>query len=166
MARDILYRIAAAGILASALAACSPTVDTRGNIAETDRLSLIQPGVTTQEEVAGILGSPSSVGTFDPNVWYYIGQRTEKTAFFHPDIVERKVVVLHFDQQGVVRDVGTLDKADGQEIALVERSTPTAGKELGFFEQILGNIGRFGGGSTTRQPGAPNLPGGRGSGLP
>lgn len=165
MARDLLYRLAAAGLAASALVACTPIVDTRGNIAETDRLALIQPGVTTRDEVAGILGSPSSVGTFDPNVWYYIGQRTEKTAFFQPDVVERKVVVLHFDGQGVVRDVGTLDKDDGQEIALVDRSTPTAGKELGFFEQILGNIGRFGG-NTTRQPGAPNFPGGRGSGLP
>lgn len=166
MARDILHRLAAAGLVAAALSACSPTVDTRGNIAEADRMALIQPGVSTQEEVAGILGSPSSIGTFDPNVWYYIGQRTEKTAFFNPDIVERKVVVVHFDEQGVVRDLGTLDQADGQEIALVDRRTPTAGKELGFFEQILGNIGRFGGNAPGRQPGAPNLPGGRGSGLP
>ena len=67
-------------------------MDTRGNLADKDRLQQIQPGVSTRDDVAAVLGTPSTMGTFDPNTWYYIGARTEKTAFFRPDTVERKVV--------------------------------------------------------------------------
>ncbi|HEV7369497.1 outer membrane protein assembly factor BamE, partial [Arenibaculum sp.] len=93
MAKETRKLLLAAGAML-ALAACSPTVNTRGNLLEADRLAQVQPGTSTQDDVAALLGSPSSVGTFDPNVWYYIGQRTEKTAFFRPDVAERKVVVL------------------------------------------------------------------------
>lgn len=140
-----LRRAASAGFVALALTACAPTLDTRGNIAEADRLKQIRPGVSTRDDVAALLGTPSSTGTFDPNTWYYIGQRTEKTAFFRPDVVERKVVTVRFDASGTVREVEQHGAEDGHEVAVVDRETPTAGRELGFFEQILGNVGRFSG---------------------
>jgi len=139
----ILRRIAALGIIGAALAGCSPIVNTRGNLAEADRLAEIRPGITTREDVASLLGSPSSTGTFDRNTWFYIGQRTEQTAFFTPDVVERKVVQIRFDDAGLVQEVRQLDQDDGQEVAIVDRKTPTAGRELGIIEQILGNVGRF-----------------------
>ena len=86
-------------------------------------------------------------GTFDPNTWYYIGARTEKTAFFRPDTVERKVVVVKFDEAGTVADVHELDQNAGKEVELVERTTPTAGRDMNFIEQMLGNVGRFSGGN-------------------
>ena len=92
---------------------------------------------------ADILGTPTSVGTFDQNVWYYIGQKTEKVAFFQPSVMERRVVVVHFDDSGVVKEMKQLDASDGQEVEIVDRSTPTAGRELSFLEQMLGNVGRF-----------------------
>lgn len=143
MAKTLSHRVLLAAAAGIALAACSPTLNTRGNLAEMERVELIQPGVTTADDVVGILGSPSTVGTFAPNVWYYIGQRTEKTAFFRPDVVERRVLIVEFDENRVVRDMRRLDASAGQEIELVERQTPTSGKELGILEQILGNLGRF-----------------------
>ncbi|WP_247882040.1 outer membrane protein assembly factor BamE [Azospirillum sp. TSH100] len=103
----------------------------------------LQPGQSRRDDVAAVLGTPTSVGTFDPNVWYYIGQKTEKTAFFEPEVTERRVVVAHFDNNGVLREIKTLDKSNGQDIDLVERTTPTAGREMGFLEQMMGNVGRF-----------------------
>jgi outer membrane protein assembly factor BamE (lipoprotein component of BamABCDE complex) len=154
-----LSRVATAGALCLALGACTATVDTRGNIAEADRLRQIRPGVSTRDDVMALLGTPSSTGTFDPGTWYYIGQRTEKTAFFRPDVVERKVVVVRFDPQGTVRELNQLDAGDGMEVALVDRKTPTAGKELGMVEQILGNVGRFSGNQRTRTAGqVPRIP--------
>ena len=41
------------------------------------------------------------------------------------------------------------DLANSQDIDIVSRTTPTEGHTLGFFEQILGNIGRF------NSPGSP-----------
>lgn len=79
-----------------------------------------------------------------------------KTAFFRPDTVERKIVVVKFDEAGTVADVHQLDQNAGQEVELVERTTPTAGRDLNFIEQMLGNVGRFSGGNGGfRQPGVP-----------
>ncbi|GEO41264.1 hypothetical protein SAE02_54120 [Skermanella aerolata] len=156
MVRPTLRHVFAAGFMGLALAACSPSVDTRGNLADKDRLQQIQPGVSTRDDVAAVLGTPSTMGTFDPNTWYYIGARTEKTAFFRPDTVERKIVVVKFDEAGTVADVHQLDQNAGQEVELVERTTPTAGRDLNFIEQMLGNVGRFSGGNGGfRQPGVP-----------
>jgi len=150
MVRPTLRHVLTAGILGLTLAACSPTVDTRGNLAEKERLDQIQPGVTTRDDIATILGTPSATGTFDPNTWYYIGARTEKTAFFRPDVVERKIVVIKFDEAGTVTAVNQLDQNAGKEVELVERSTPTAGRDMNFIEQMMGNVGRFSGGNTSR----------------
>src|SRR4051812_21889785 len=116
MVRPTLRHVLTAGILGLTLAACSPTVDTRGNLAEKERLDQIQPGVTTRDDIATILGTPSATGTFDPNTWYYIGARTEKTAFFRPDVVERKIVVIKFDEAGTVTAVNQLDQNAGKEV--------------------------------------------------
>ncbi|HYI68123.1 MAG TPA: outer membrane protein assembly factor BamE [Skermanella sp.] len=156
MVRPTLRHVFVAGFMGLALAACSPSVDTRGNLADKDRLQQIQPGVSTRDDVAAVLGTPSTMGTFDPNTWYYIGARTEKTAFFRPDTVERKVVVVKFDEAGTVADVHQLDQSAGKEVELVERTTPTAGRDMNFIEQMLGNVGRFSGGNGGfRQPGVP-----------
>ncbi|WP_448203468.1 outer membrane protein assembly factor BamE [Azospirillum sp. sgz302134] len=143
MTRSIPSALCAIAFLGLAVSACSPTMATRGNLTDADRLAEIKAGQTRREDVAGILGTPTSVGTFDPNVWYYIGQKTEKVAFFRPEVVERRVVIVHFDDAGVVSDVKQLDESNGQDIEIVDRTTPTAGRELGFLEQMLGNVGRF-----------------------
>jgi len=148
-------KLFALGLLVSTAAACSPVLAVHGNLVEPDRLSQVQQGVSRKNDVADVLGTPSATGTFDPNTWYYIGQRTEKVAFMAPEVTERKVVVVRFDDGGVVREVQQLDLSAGQEVDIVSRSTPTAGKDLSFLEQILGNVGRFSGGKKTQGPGVP-----------
>lgn len=143
MVRSIKYRLLALGLLGFSLGACAPTVATRGNLTDAERLADIRVGTSTREDVAGLLGTPSSTGTFNEDVWYYIGQRTEKTAFFKPSVIERKVVTVHFNKQGVVEKIDQLGKDDGQEVEMVDRRTATAGRDLNFLEQILGNVGRF-----------------------
>jgi len=147
----------AAGLTALTLSACALTVATRGNLVDDTRLAQIQPGVTTRDDVAYLLGTPTTTSTFEKNIWYYIGQRTEKSAFFDPEIVERRVVEITFDDQGVVREIEEIGLEDGQEIELVDRQTPTLGKQITFLEQMLGNFGR-GMGRVQRTPGSTNLP--------
>ncbi len=134
---------AAIGALVAMLAACSPVVATRGNLLDNERLAQITVGRSTENDVAAIFGSPTTVSTFDELTWYYIGQRTEKVAFFDPEIVERRVVVVEFDGLGVVRRMEELGLDDAEDILLVERETPTLGRRLSLFEQLLGNFGRF-----------------------
>ena len=148
---------AAVAGLALTLAACAPMVDQRGNLPDPTKLASIQPGVTTKEAVSKLLGTPSSISTFNDKTWYYISRRTEQTAFFAPQVTDQLVVAVAFDDSGVVRDVERHDLADGRPIDPSTRVTPSAGRELGFFEQLIGNLGRFNTESNT--PGAFHRPG-------
>ena len=130
-------------ILLSALSACAPVINTRGQQPDPDVLAKIEPGSTSQRDVERALGTPSTQGVFRENVWYYMSERTERTAFFAPELLERKIIAVVFDKVGVVEDIVTYTENDKQEIALVARITPTAGNELSIIQQLFGNIGRF-----------------------
>jgi len=132
-----------AACLTAALGACAPRIDVRGNVPDPERLSEIVPGEFSRNEVAEILGSPSSIAAFDEETWYYVSQRTETLAFFAPEIKERKVLILHFDTQGILADIEQLSAEDGRPIVPIERKTPTAGNEFKLLDQLFGNLGRF-----------------------
>ena len=129
--------------VAAALGACAPMVDTRGNLPPPEAIAGIQPGVTTRTQVTQLLGSPSSVGTFNDRTWYYIGRKTETLAFLSPELTDQQVLVVRFDDAGVVQDLEKRGMESAREVAMNDRETPTAGHSLGFFEQLFGNIGRF-----------------------
>jgi outer membrane protein assembly factor BamE (lipoprotein component of BamABCDE complex) len=132
-------------IAALALAGCAATVEQRGHLPEPDRLAEIHPGTTTRDGVEKILGSPSSVGVFDDNAWYYISRRTKQIAFLDPDTIDQEVYVVRFDKAGVVTGIDKKTLKDGREITPVARTTPARGRQLTFMEQLIGNIGRFNG---------------------
>lgn len=123
--------------------ACAPDVATRGNLLTDQQVGQIDVGVSTAEEVRSRFGSPTARATFDDNIWYYIGQRTETTAFFDPEITTRRVVRIAFDETGRVASIDERTLEDGEQFAFVERETPTLGRELGLLEQLFGNLGRF-----------------------
>lgn len=133
----------AGGLMASAMAGCAPIIDTRGHMVDGDRMATLKVGQTSREQVLQTLGSPSATALFDNENWYYIGKRTETLAFFAPEVLEQQVVIIRFDKDGVVSGIDQLDKENGKQIQLVERTTPTAGAEMTFLQQMFGNLGRF-----------------------
>src|SRR5216110_1723740 len=133
---------------AVAFVSCAPTVDQRGNLPNPEKLAEIHAGTTTKDEVAKILGTPSSVSVFNNDKsWYYISRRTAQTAFFEPDVLDQQVYIVNFDDQGVVKAVDHKALEDGKEVTPVARATPAPGRELSFLEQPSGNHGKFNGSS-------------------
>lgn len=124
------------------LAGCTPKVAERGKFDMEKAAEQIVPNVTTQTEVMELLGSPSSKGQFGEKAWYYVAQRKEGVAFFAPEVVDSHVLRLTFDA-GVVSSVKQYNQQDLRDLAFEDRSTPTAGHEYGFVEQLIGNIGKF-----------------------
>lgn len=129
--------------LAATITACSSRIDQRGNLPDSDVLANVEVGHINKQGVQDLLGTPSSVGLFDGETWYYISERTETTAFFAPKVLDRKVIVMKFDDKGILSAMNTLSMDDARQIEMVERRTPTAGTELGVMRQIFGNFGRF-----------------------
>lgn len=140
--RKILL-LSAAGLTLILAVGCEARQNTRGNLPTGEQVNLITPGVHGREDVRTVLGAPSVVSTFDENIWYYIGRRTTQYAFFERDVVEQQVLIVHFTPEGPVDRISRLDKSDGREVELVERETPSAGRQLGLLEQLFGNVGRF-----------------------
>jgi outer membrane protein assembly factor BamE (lipoprotein component of BamABCDE complex) len=135
--------VLAAAIMAGSLGACSPTISARGNLPSADQLSQIKPGVTDKASVTALLGSPSSVASFDDTTWYYISQRSEEVAFFKPEARDPEVVAVVFDKDGVVKDVRKTTAKAPRNVEPVARTTPAPGRELSFIEQLIGNFGKF-----------------------
>jgi outer membrane protein assembly factor BamE (lipoprotein component of BamABCDE complex) len=146
-------------VAASLLGACSPILNKRGYIAEPNLVAAVRAGVDNKESVHSMLGSPSVTGAFDKNTWYYISKNSEKVAFFDDRILTQNTLVIHFNKKGTVDHIGHVGLDKARAIQMVKRTTPTRGRELGFFEQIFGNVGRFSGG------GAGGGDGGAGSGA-
>lgn len=123
--------------------ACEPIVETHGFVPSQERLAQLEPGVQTKADVRRLLGAPSTTGTFDAHVWYYISRRTESVAFYQAEVTDQQVLAIHFDDRDVIEKIERKGLDDAREVAFSERETPTAGNELGIFEQLLGNLGRF-----------------------
>lgn len=138
-----LLRVAAFVTCATVLFACQPTVDQRGNTPEANKLSQIQVGKTDKATVTQLLGSPSSVAEFDPNVWYYVNAKTEDLAFLKTQTLDQNVVKITFDKSNVVQSVQKLGMQDAQTITPNPNATPSRGREFSWIEEFLGNFGRF-----------------------
>jgi outer membrane protein assembly factor BamE (lipoprotein component of BamABCDE complex) len=152
LSRPLLAAAAATATVALLAAGCSPTVSTHGHQIDAAEFAQITPGVTSREEVERLLGSPSTVGTFDQERWFYVSQRSEVVSFYQADITQQDVVRVDFDANGIVADV----QAHGLELAQAVEPDPnrtlTLGNELSAVRQILGNIGRFNSGPAELRP--------------
>jgi outer membrane protein assembly factor BamE (lipoprotein component of BamABCDE complex) len=130
-------------LMGAALLACSPIVSTHGHRLDDAALAQIQPGRTTRDQVAQLLGSPSATTTFGNDAWYYVSQRTERRSFYQEQIVQQDVVSITFDERGAVRAVERHGLDEARDVQMVGRTTPTVGNELTVLEQFIGNLGRF-----------------------
>jgi|TARA_R110002072_G_scaffold49863_19_gene135046 outer membrane protein assembly factor BamE (lipoprotein component of BamABCDE complex) len=125
------------------LSACEYQVNVRGNMLDPDDVAEVLPGVSNRGDVSELLGSPSTVSTFEDQTWYYIGQRTEQLAFLAPETTDRSVLVVKFDDAGLVETTRLYTVEDGKVITPNTRKTPTQGNELTIIQQLIGNLGRF-----------------------
>lgn len=119
---------------------CAPTVQVHGYVPKEADLSKIKPGFDDTGSVAEALGQPSSSGVLRDSAWYYVQSTVENYTYHAPRIIDRKVVAINFDQNGVVQDIHRYGLRDGKVIDLEARTTESGGRELGVLEQLFGNI--------------------------
>ena len=115
----------------------------RGNHVDADQLKELVPGTSTRADVTALIGSPTARATFDDNTWLYISEVTQPRIARVQGVLSQGVVVLSFNEQGVLRDVQTLNQDDSVPVSVVARATPSPGTEASFLQQLFGNIGRF-----------------------
>jgi outer membrane protein assembly factor BamE (lipoprotein component of BamABCDE complex) len=126
----------------ASIAGCAPTYTNHGFAPQMEALQDIAAGVDTRGSVMRKLGRPSADASFEDDTWYYVASRMEHFAFYEPEVIERTVVSVRFDPNGLVSEVDRFGLEDGRIVSLVTNTTPTYGRELNALQQIFGNVGR------------------------
>jgi outer membrane protein assembly factor BamE (lipoprotein component of BamABCDE complex) len=131
-------RLAAAAVIALGVAACSNFTQqySHGYIFDEASLEQVPPG-SSQEQVLLVLGTPSTVATVSGEVFYYISQKAERTAFLDPKITDQRVLAVYFDQNRRVERIANYGLKDGKVFDFISRTTPTGGQDQNLVRQIL-----------------------------
>ncbi len=149
-ARGGAHRSAATLALCVFLTSCGwflPPPQTRGNRVDQEQLKELVPGTSTKADVTALIGSPTQKATFDENTWLYITEITRQRVGQTLGVLDQGVVVLSFDDRGVLSGVKTVGQDDAVAVSVASRTTPSPGTEASFMQQLLGNIGKFNAGS-------------------
>jgi outer membrane protein assembly factor BamE (lipoprotein component of BamABCDE complex) len=153
MPRTLRVLLVTASLLA--VTACAAVVDRRGFVSDDGAAATATVGTDTKSTLIAKYGNPTSQGTFDGQVWYYISAVQNQVAFYNPRTVERQITAIRFDDMDTVSEVRTYGLRDGKVFAYDDRRTPTRGREVTFLEQLFGSVGR----APVQLPGQdPNLP--------
>jgi outer membrane protein assembly factor BamE (lipoprotein component of BamABCDE complex) len=99
------------------------------------------PVGSSKDQVLIALGSPSTSENFGGEAFYYISQTRKQAAAFMPDkVVSQRVLAVYFDSDDKVTRIADYGLKDGKAFDFVSRTTPTAGKDENFLNQVLGGI--------------------------
>lgn len=124
-----------------ALSACTAQYRTHGYVPSEDDLQQIVPGVDTRGTVEDLVGVPSTSGTLTESGFYYIESEVRHFAWQRPEVIDREVLAITFDTQGVVENIERYGLEDGQVVPLARRITRSGDGRISFIRQLFGNIG-------------------------
>ena len=124
-----------------ALAGCAPTITKHGHQFQDNDVQKIQTGMS-QQQVAGVLGSPTTTATVSSGqAHYYISSTEKQTAFFTPEETDRKVVAVYFSQFGSVDRIAQYGLKDGKVVNYSKNQTPNSSRDESVIKSLFRNLG-------------------------
>ncbi len=126
-----------------ALAACTERFRSHGYVPSEDDLQQIVVGVDTRSSVEDLVGVPTTSGALTAGGYYYIESNVRHYAWKQPEMVDRQIVAISFDQADVVSNIERYGLQDGNVVPLSRRVTRSGGADISFIRKLFGNIGRF-----------------------
>lgn len=124
-----------------ALTGCAPTIIKHGHQFQDNDVQKIQTGMS-QQQVQGVLGSPTTTATIsNGQAHYYIASTEKQTAFFSPEETDRKVVAVYFSQLGAVERVSQYGLKDGKVVNFNKNQTPNSARDENVIKSLFRNLG-------------------------
>lgn len=123
--------------------ACSATYKNHGYVPSEADLAELVVGVDSRATVDDMIGTPSASGVLSEGDYYYIRSRFRTFGMFKPEVVERQVLAISFDEQDTIQNIERFSLADGNIVPLTRRVTDSSVVNNGFLRQLLGNIGNI-----------------------
>ena len=138
-APPMLTALAVAGL---ALSGCQRIRDHKGYVVDSQLINSVQPGIDNKDSVSKTLGRASFQSEFDGGgTWYYFARETRQFGFGLPRPIGQTLLTVHFAPSGDVTAVQKTGLETIRPVSLYGRTTPTLGRNRGFFSELFGNIG-------------------------
>lgn len=125
------------------VSACSATYQNHGYAPSEDDVAQLIVGVDTRATVDDLIGPPSASGVLSGGDYYYIRSRVKTFGMFRPEVIERQVLAISFDQSDSIANIERFSLADGNIVPLSRRVTDSSVVDNGLLRQLLNNIGNI-----------------------
>lgn len=126
------------------LAACSPTFSNHGYIPPEEELQELVVGIDTRATVEDLVGTPTAGGVLEGGDFYYVASTVRTFGPRKPEVVERQVLAVTFDQDGVLQNIERFGLEEGRVVVFERRVTDSGATDTPFLRQLLGSIGNIG----------------------
>ena len=97
-------------------------------------------GFNNKQDVMDNLGIPNYIDPIERKYFYYSEKKISKN-FFDNKIVEKKLIVFHFDSNDTIENLNVSGLDEENEIKFVKDQTESELVEQGLLEKIFGGIG-------------------------
>lgn len=138
------FAVLIAALTALAVSACSPTFRNHGYIPPEEDLQELVVGIDTRASVEDVVGPPTAGGVLEGGNYFYVRSTVRTFGPRRPQVVDRQVLAISFDGNGVMSNIETFGLEDGRVVTLSRRVTDSGVTDVSFLRQLLGNIGRIG----------------------
>lgn len=128
-------------VVSMILSACAAQFRNHGYLPNEEELSEVLVGIDTRDTVAETIGTPSTSGVLDGGDFYYVGDTVRTFGWQKPKVVDREIVAITFDADGVVQNIVRYGLEDGQVVPIVQRVTESSDGDISFLRKLFGNIG-------------------------
>ena len=134
-----VFGVAAFAVLT--LSGCATLEDRHGYIPDNSALEEVVVGRDTVDTVPILIGRPGAEGLVNDEGWYYVRSDYERFLWREPVEVDREVVVVSFDDRGVVENVERFGLEDGRVVVFSRRVTDSNIEGVSFLRQLFSNFG-------------------------
>jgi len=126
-----------------AVAACSASYQNHGYIPPEEDLQQLVVGVDTRASVDDVVGPPTMDGVLEGGDYYYVRGQILEFGMFRPQVVERQVLAISFNETDTIANIERFGLEDGRVVPLSRRVTDNSVVNNNFIRQMISNIGNI-----------------------
>jgi len=138
-----MIRATVVGAALMMVVGCTTMFRNHGYVPTDDQLAEVLVGVDTRDTVADVVGPPTASGVSDGGDFFYVQSRFRLYGPLEPKEIDREVVAIRFDAEGIVSNVERFGLENGNVVPLSRRVTRDNVRDTTFLRQLFGSIGRF-----------------------
>ena len=117
---------------------CTEKISYSGKILNTGEFNT--ESLSYKTEVLNKLGQPDYIDPIE-NKFYYFSEQKNTKNFFNQKIINRKMIVLNFDEEQKIISIANYDLNDEKDLQFIKEKTPNNLLQKGLIEKIFGGVG-------------------------